>query len=562
MKKIIIYISLGAIALTMASCNLDMLPESSMTDAAYWQSETDLRGACNRFYQQLNGNNALGGGFAHDYRSDELNNNGSANSTSDGSWTVPSSSGSWTDAYWRIFIANNIIEKAPRANVTEDVLNRYLAEARFFRAYYYFELVKKYGDVPLLLKAINDTKDPALEMPRTPREEVMQQVYEDLEFAATWLPDIDDSEITSNWGHVAKQAATAMIVRAGLYEGTYGKYHNLTGGDYRQHLKRSIDAAEELMNGDKKFELYPDFEELFQLAGEGRQNKENIFVKVYGPNGDAATTTHGNSRQLENATTLTRNMVDLFLYTDGLPREKSPLKISPEISYDDIFSNRDPRLNMTIYRIGEDAYKGAFEPFAYRFGYNLKKGFDLTQWSTNSAEYTDKMIIRYGEILISYAEALYEYNGSITDDQLDETVNALRRRAGMPAMLTNAFAQTHGLDMIEEIRRERTIEFIDENKRYDDIIRWKIAEYVLPVDIIGAKYIDDETSKQREDIENRLTSGGGMLNGVKRYEEDDMYVLELAENRKFDPAKDYLYPVPLEEITLSGNNVTQNPGWN
>ena len=549
---------MGAVAVMMASCDLDMTPESTMTDAAYWKSETDLRGACNRFYEQLNGNNDLGGGFSHDYRSDELNNNGSANSTSAGSWTIPSTNGSWTDAYWRIFIANNILEKSVRANVTEDVLNRYQAEARFFRAFYYFELVKKYGDVPLLLKAINNTTDPALEMPRTPREEVMQQVYEDLEFAAQWLPDIDASEIKNNWGHVAKQAATAMIVRAGLYEGTFGKYHNVPGCDYKAHLKKSIDAAESLMNSGK-FELYPDFEKLFQVDAEGRGNKENIFIKAYGPN-SAATTTHSHSRQMENAASLTRNMVDLFLYTDGLPREKSPLKVSPETSYDDIFTDRDPRLGMTIFRVGEEAYKGAFSPFSFRYGYNLKKGFSLTQWNTMNKEYVDKMIIRYGEVLISYAEALYEYNGNITDGQLDKTVNALRRRVGMPAMLTNAFATANGLDMLDEIRRERTIEFIDENKRYDDIIRWKIAEKVLPVDIIGAKYTE-ESSKQREDLENRLTKEGGMLNGKKRYGEEDMYVLELAEDRKFDPAKDYLYPVPLEEISLSGNNVTQNPGW-
>ncbi len=559
MKKIVTYISIGAVALTMASCNLDLTPESTMTDASYWQSETDLRGACNRFYQQLNGDNALGGGFSHDYRSDELNNNGSANSTSDGSWTVPSTSGSWTNSYWRIFISNNILEKASRASVTGDVLNRYLAEARFFRAYYYFELVKKYGDVPLLLKAINETTDPALEMGRTPREEVLKQVYEDLEFAATWLPDIDNNEITSNWGHVARQSATAMIARVGLYEGTFGKHHYLADCDYKSHLKKCIDACESLMNGGK-FQLYPDFEKLFQVDAEGRQNKENIFVKVYGPNGEAASTTHGNSRQMENSASLTRNIVDLFLYTDGLPREKSPLKISPETSYDDVFTNRDPRLGMTIYRVNEEAYKGPFVPFSFRYGYNLKKGFDLTQWTTNSREYTDKMIIRYAEILISYAEALYEYNGNITDTQLDQTVNALRRRSGMPAMLTNSFAQANGLDMLEEIRRERTIEFIDENKRYDDIIRWKIAEKVLPVDIIGAKYTGEAT-KQREDLQSRLTKDGGHLNGKQRYDEDDVYVIELAENRKFDPDKDYLYPVPLQEISLSGNNVTQNPGW-
>lgn len=556
MKKLYNLLLIGAAALTMAGCSLDMKPETTLTDDAYWKTEGDLRGACNRFYQQLNGNNALGGGFSHDYRSDELNNNGAANNISDGSWTIPSTSGSWSDAYWRIFIANNILQKGKTALVSDEVRNKYFAEACFFRAYYYFELVKKYGDVPLLLKAVDDTQDPELEMPRTSRDKVIAQVYDDLEFAAQWLPDVDKVD---SWGHVTRQAAQAMIVRVGLHEGTFCKYHSIAGIDYKVHLKKAIDTAETLMKSGKH-DLYPDFEKLFTFDGEGRKNKEAIFVKVYGPNG-AGTTTHGNSRQLENATTLTRNMVDLFLYTDGLPREKSPLKIANETSLDDIFVNRDPRLGMTVYKVGEEAYKGAYVPFSFRYGYNIKKGFMLDEWTTVSKETVDKMIIRYAEVLIAYAEALYEYNGSITDSQLDATVNALRQRAGMPAMLTNSFVTANGLNMLEEIRRERTIEFIDENKRYDDIIRWKIAEKVLPVDIIGGKWIEDEMNITREELANRLTSDGGMNQGKKRYDQDDFYVLERAEDRRFDPAKDYYYPIPLKEITLSGNNVVQNPNW-
>ena len=209
MKTLNKYILLGALTLSVASCDLDMVPETSVTDASYWKTEGDLRGACNRFYEQMNGNNDLGDGFKHDYRSDELTTGG-ANAVSSGNVQIPTTNGAWTDAYWRIFIANNIIEKAPRADVSEAVLNKYLAEARFFRGYYYFELVKKYGDVPLLLKAINDTKDPDLMMPRTPRAEVIKQVYEDLEFAATWLPDIDKLD---KWGHVARQAAIDVFIK-------------------------------------------------------------------------------------------------------------------------------------------------------------------------------------------------------------------------------------------------------------------------------------------------------------------------------------------------------------
>ena len=550
------YLILGIFSLSLASCDLDMEPETSFTDAGYWKSEGDLRGACNRFYEQMNGNNDLGDGFKHDYRSDELTSGG-ANSISSGNVQVPTTNGAWTDAYWRIFIANNIIEKAPRANVDENTLNRYLAEARFFRAYYYFELVKKYGDVPLLLKAINSTVDPDIMMPRTPRADVIAQVYDDLDFAAKWLPDIDKLD---KWGHVAAQAATAMKVRVGLYEGTHMKYHG-EKGDNTTHFKTAVAAAQELINS-KKFELYPDFNLLFQDVAEGRQNKENIFVKEYGPNGSAATTTHGTIRQMENSVSLTRNVVDLFLYTDGLPREKSPLVISPETSYDDVFTNRDPRLSMTCYKIGEEAYKGAFSPHNFHRGYSLKKGFDLTQWSTNSKEWTDWMNIRYAEVLISYAEALYELNGAITDSQLDETVNALRRRVGMPAMLTNQFASANGLNMLEEIRRERTVEFIDENKRYDDIIRWKIAEKVLPVDIIGALCIADETSQNKyTELSDRLTVNGKLRDKTRYGTQSDLYVIEFAEDRRFDVNKDYLYPVPLHEIAQSGGAVTQNPGW-
>lgn len=557
MKKYYRHIFLGSLALLMTACNLDMEPETTMTDASYWKTEGDLRGACNRFYEQMNGNNDLGDGFKHDYRSDELTTGG-ANNISSGNVQVPSTNGAWTDAYWRIFIANNILEKAPRADVSEEVLNKYLAEARFFRGYYFFELTKKYGDVPLMLKAINNTTDPDIMMPRSPRADVIAQVYSDLEFAAQWLPDIDKLD---KWGHVARQAAIAMIARVGLYEGTRMKYHNDNSGDYREHLKKSIDAAAELINSGKH-ELYPDFANLFQDVAEGRQNRENIFVKEYGPNGSAATTTHGTIRQMENTVSLTRNIVDLFLYNDGLPREKSSLAIFPETSYDDVFKDRDPRLALTCYQTGEEAYKGPFNAHGFHRGYSLKKGFNLEQWSTNSKEWTDWMAIRYAEVLIGYAEALYEYNGSISDDQLDLTVNALRRRVGMPAMLTNAFAQANGLDIRDEIRRERTVEFIDENKRYDDIIRWKIAEKVLPVDIIGALCIADETTQSKyDDLKSRLTVGG-MLNGKQRYgTQDNIYVIEFAEDRRFNPERDYLYPVPLYEIAQSGGAVTQNPGW-
>jgi hypothetical protein len=197
--------------------------------------------------------------------------------------------------------------------------------------------------------------------------------------------------------------------------------------------------------------------------------------------------------------------------------------------------------------------------------YQQKKSFTGDRWGA-SRDYTDRIIIRYGEMLISYAEALYELNGSISDAQLDETVNALRARVGFGAKLTNAFVAANGLDMRDEIRRERTVELMAENRRYDDIIRWKIAENILPKAVIGAKFTANEayngTSQAGDsDFIKWLTDSNGNVDGVFVYSEPNVRLIEKANTRSFDVAKDYYYPIPVFEIAQSNGNIKQNPGW-
>ena len=557
MKKNIIktICAAGAVCgmMLLTSCELDRLPETTLADNTFWQSETDLRGACNKLYVDLPG-------FDHDRRADDIIGT-AANGTSSGNWSLPSTAGDWTNPYNRIGVCNNIITKGAEAPLSDAQKNRWLAEAYFFRAFHFFDLVKKYGDVPLILKAFDSTSDPDIKMARTPREEVILQCYSDLKFAEEWLPEINAVSSDADWGRVSKSAARALMMRIGLYEGTFVKYHGLAS-DSKAHLKVAVDAAERIIKSGKHA-LYPDYQKLFYFDGEGRQNKENVFVKVYGPNGAGATIMHGNSRQLENGVSVTRQTIDQYLYTDGLPREKSVLAMVPEIHYNDIFENRDPRLAMTIYHKDEEAYKGGYTPFSNQHGngYGIKKGFMLDEWTTNSKETVDKMIIRYAEVLLSYAEALFELNGSITDQQLDMTVNAIRARSGFQAKLTNDFAKQNGLSILDEIRRERLVEFIDEGLRYNDIIRWKIAEKVLPVTMLGLKYNEDDTSAQREDLQSRLTTEGGMYKGQKVCDQADIYVIEEAGTRSFNPARDYYYPIPTYEIATSEGSVVQNPGW-
>lgn len=554
MKKIYLLL---IVTFLVAGCTLNREPETSLADPNFWKSEKDLRGACNRLYIDLPG-------FSHDKRSDELVGP-NQDIVSSGNRSVPGTSGDWTDPYKKIAICNNIIVKGEITPVSEEARNRWIAEARFFRAYHYFDLVKKYGDVPLILKVFGNTTDPDIKRARDPRETVIQQCYTDLEFALQWLPKIDALKSESDWGRVSQSAALGMIVRIGLYEGTHSKYHQTTGRDYKAHLKRAIDAAETMIYTEKKHDLYTDFQKLFYFDGEGSQNKESVFVKIYGPNG-AGTITHNNSRGLENTAAITRSMLDNFLYSDGLPREKSPLAKHPEVRYNDVLENRDPRLAMTIYAAGEEAYKGTYKPFktddqAHGYGYPIKKGFMLDQWSTNSKETVDKIIIRYAEILISYAEALYEYNGSISDQKLDETINYVRQRVGFNIKLTNAFVQSNNLDMLKEIRRERMVEFIDEGLHYNDIIRWKTAEEVLPKAVLGLLYNSEDTPVKENELGGRLTDKNGYYKGDKLYDEGNIFVIEEAGSRSFDPKRDYLYPIPSYEIGTSGGNIKQNPYW-
>ncbi|CAN5688362.1 RagB/SusD family nutrient uptake outer membrane protein [soil metagenome] len=545
-----ILITIVTAGLLVSGCKkLDRLPETEFSDADFWNTETDLINAANRLYQELDANWI-------DNRADDAVNQGGPNSISNGNISVPNTSGDWSSRYDEIFTANNILEKAGRAQVTDAIKNRYFAEARFFRAYAYLSLVQKYGDVPLVLQTL-DITSPELLMARSPRAEVMTAIYADLDFAALWLPT-RAALPAAQYGRVTRSAAWALKARAGLYEGTRAKFQNVSG--YQQHLQIAVDAAKNVMG--EGHTLFPNYVDLFNHPGEGAANKENILVKIYGVSNTNLLLGHNNSRDLENGRMApTRNLVRQYLYSDGLPaysttntllNSPSPLYVpeASEASYNTIFENRDPRLTLTLFQSGEAAYKGPWVPttsLGSRSGFAPKKGFNVEDQTINGAGTVDRILIRYGEVLLIYAEATYELTESISDADLDLSINKLRSRVGFTVKLSNAFVTANNLNMREEIRRERTVELALEGFRYDDLIRWKTAEIMMPVALLGAKYVP-------ADWPNTSVSNLN-LNA------DDVIIVEPAANRSFDAGRNYLYPIPFNEITLSGGNVIQNPNW-
>ncbi|AGA78415.1 RagB/SusD family nutrient uptake outer membrane protein [Echinicola vietnamensis] len=522
----------------MTSCDVNRLPETQLSDPAFWRNENDLELATNYLYTYLPSIPVTS-----DVWSDDAFGT-SANSISDGTRIAPATDNDYNSAYSLIRAANNIIEKSPRAlenGVDPQVVDRYTAEAKFFRAWAYFRLVKRYGDVPLILTTLSENAE-ELYAPAAPRADVLDVVYNDLDEGAQYLPA--PSELSGgDYGRVTNTAALAFKSRVALFEGTRAKYHGY--GDPAMHLRLAKEAAEACINSGEHT-LYGEYFDLFQYVGEGPGNKENILVKQYGVSVSESIVSHTSQRTLETgAANPTKALADAYLMVDGLPMDKSPLYTNPE-SIMEVFQNRDPRMLDTFFKQG-DEYIGTQPVFNVpnlsfqRTGFANRRYANLTDWQ-NSRSYIDYTIIRYAEVLLNFAEATYELNGSITDDELDGSINLLRQRAGV-AQLSNAFASANGLDMLAEIRRERRVELALEGFRYWDLMRWKTAEDILPQSVLGNYYYDEYGT----DVTPNLT-------------EDNIILLQAAENRSFDPDRDYLWPLPINELGLNPA-LEQNPNW-
>jgi hypothetical protein len=180
----------------------------------------------------------------------------------------------------------------------------------------------------------------------------------------------------------------------------------------------------------------------------------------------------------------------------------------------------------------------------------LRKFLDETVEATQFAGQYDFKEFRYGEALLILAEALFERDAAISDGDLDRTIGELRGRVGMPA-LTNGVVTTNGLDMLTEIRRERTVELAFEGFRREDLRRWKTAETEMPQAIQGVKFVGTEYEQR----DSTLVVGADI-----QVDANGFVIAEPASARQF-LIKHYLDPIPLQQIQLSHGSLTQNPGW-
>ena len=541
----------GALLMLALGCkDLTLGPKDQVSDASFWKTPDQFRLAANDFYYGLQGADNW-----TEISSDIATGSGSTqmSSVSNGSYLPAANSDLWDKSYAGIRATNYLLTKAAESGLGTQI-DRWVGEALFFRAYHYWNLVKTYGGVPLITKVL-DVTSPEVYTARSTQQQIIDFILADLDNAVPKL--LKQSQLGADeMGRVTQGAALALKARAALYQATWLKYH--AEGSPTAMLTAAITAADQLV-ASGEYQLYAgqgaqSYKYLFILQGD--DSPEVILARRY----YAGRATHNWTRELWfNYMIPTKKLADMYLATDGLPITSSPLFKG----YDSLtseFQNRDPRMAMTFVVPGSDVFQeSGFQPAfpgfsgsnATRTGYMLRKFLDETVEATQFAGEYDFKEFRYGEVLLILAEALFERDGVISDADLNRTINLLRARAGMPS-LTNGFVSANGLDMLTEIRRERTVELAFEGYRRDDLRRWKTAETEMPQALRGVKFVGTEYQTRYPGLQ---------IGSDIQVDANGFIVAEAAASRQFVVPKHYLDPIPLHQIQLSYGTLTQNPGW-
>lgn len=551
-KKYCAILLLAILGFSSCTQDLDLAPRTSLSDASFWNTSSDFKLATNRYYRSL-----LPGHGASDANSDITYENGQ-NGTSAGTYVASENDGTWNNTYRELRQINTMLQKATEFTGNQSEIAASVAEGKFFRAYAYFVLVARFGDVPYLDKPLSGVDDANLFSPRTARETVVANIIKDLDEAAPDLPK--QSTLTgSDVGRITQGAAWALKARVALFEATWVKYHG-TAGNVANLLDQSITAAKAVINSGE-YELFkyteaPEESYLQSYMLPGNDSKEQILARRYHP--DVSGHTWGHWLCCGGRGDATKKLSDMYVATDGLPISVSPLFQGYGTLLSE-YENRDWRMTNTIALPGSNQISrgnqdGSAQVYARltgdeETGYRIRKLVSVDPdgfvWGRN---HEFKHVLKFSEVLLILAEALYEKDGSISDADLNATVNLLRARGGV-AELTNTLVTTNGLNMLQQIRNERTVELAYDGFRFNDLRRWKTAVVELNEHIRGVNIGNNSWDVQFPGVSTLFPTDA-----------DGFRIVEDKSTRQFSE-KYYLYPLPTQQIQLSEGTLEQNPDW-
>ena len=526
-KKINTFIVCAGTMLAAASCiSLDTPPYDKETDLTYWSEDpSSAEAVINSCYTRLTSMHEM---LYMEGASDNAYVKGltSTQPIANGSMSTDNSyvKGIWDNYYAGIRLCNellNNINKVP--SLAADLKARYIAEATTLRAYFYYELYTRFGDIPYTEKVLTVAESETIG--RTPKATVVSNIIKDLEGVLTTkaLPKKYEG---GERGRITEGAAKAILAKVHLFEGNYAEVKTLT---------------QDIM-GSQTYELYPDYSDLFTIGKE--YNCEVILDAQYTPAFREHNVMYyflppsmGGYSDLAPV----QELVDSYIMTNGKGIKEAGSGYDANSPYD----NRDPRLAATVMYSGNsykmaDGTNNVIDCINGRDGYNTTSdvtptGFYLKKWWDNKYRLTlqsglNPILIRYADILLMNAEAHVETTG-MTEAVWNQTIKLIRQRAGFTE--DSALNYNASANMRDVVRNERRSELAFEGGRYKDIIRWRIAENVLNGKVHG------------------------LYTGATVGTDNGFVILE---TRNFDAQKHYLWPIPQKDRDIN-KNLTQNPNW-
>ena len=528
MKRNIKYFGcfLAIVGTVFQSCKKDVLetiPNDRVSSEIYWKTEADARYAVNSIYANLDATNlfVLDGiteiGHTNTVFTVEYN---IENGTYDASHSRIQTE--WQTAYRSIFLANYVLENIDKIKTTNTALiNQFKSEARVLRAYAYMKLAGLYGDVPLIKTTI--TTADGLAATRTKVAEVWSFINKELTEASALLPN---SFSGADRGRVTKGTALALKARAALWSGDFA----------------TASAAAKSVMDLNVYNLIAEYGKLFTYANEN--SVEVVFDKQFlvGTNTHNAFSFMGPYSQKSSGSTFvpTKDLADLYTMKNGKAITDATSGFDPKSPY----TNRDPRMRFTMYVDGDALPSGIpFKPvpgmgggdeigktqYNTTTGFSLKKYVSAEDFANPGASGLNFILMRYAEVLLTYAEAKIEQNQ--IDATVYDAINKVRTRSdvGLPALVTGMTQA----ELRAAVRRERVLELAFEGIHLFDIRRWKTAQQVMTGTVRGITYYSGTTP---------------------------VTVLVPSVIKTFDPSKHYLWPIPQKEKTLNPA-LGQNPGW-
>ncbi|MGJ1436033.1 RagB/SusD family nutrient uptake outer membrane protein [Sphingobacterium siyangense] len=601
------YIVLGLTCSVLVACNSNFLnrdPLDQLSTSGSLASTNELRLYINQFYQSLPNHPSTTGGNGIAFEDAKTDNMIFTNVDNRLNGQLTVSNATSINEYTQIRSINFFLKQSTNAKGNQSEINRYLGEAYFFRAWYYFELVKKYGDVTWVNQLLN-SEDESTFLARDSRIVIVDSILNDLNRSATLLP----TQSTNTSMRIHKDVALALKSRVALYEGTWQRYHKLkatpfftatiTENKIKDYLTQARDAAKAIIDGNR-WKIYStgryndDYRNMFNMA-DLSTNSEVMLYRRYNP---AENIGHGVSKYLSTGggdIGLTQSLVSDYLTIDGKPFVGTLQNNIQQVYGQDMLPTvRDPRLSQTAVLpqapLRPDAVAANFPPIN-QSGFNRSTtGYPMYKYVeyTNLAAVTDDgmsaapvIFFRYAEVLLNYAEALAE----LKEDPIKivQAIHPLRARLNLPDMdfdreyNTTASYPFSTLDKyIQAVRRERRVEMVAEGQRLQDIFRWAAADQLIvgkrPLGIlfIGSNIAQENTStgfyKDNLLYYDNAPAGKSINfflsgNPGDAYRYMDPYKSVLPSGYKFRVERDYLLPIQQRMIELTGGKWKQNPNW-